>query len=48
MPDSSLDSSDLYTSDDARRFLQEWKAAKDHYSEATQEYGQLEIHLEAS
>ena len=47
-PDSSSDSSDSYTGDDARRFLQEWRAAKDHYSEATQENGQLEIHHEAS
>ena len=48
MPDSSSDSSDSYTSNDARCFLQQWRAAKDHYSKATQENGQLEIHLEAS
>ena len=48
MPDSSSDSSDSYTGDDARRFLQEWKAAKDRYSEATRENGHLEIRLEAS
>ena len=47
-PDSSSDSSDSYIGDDARHFLQEWKAAKDRYSEATRENGQLEIHLEAS
>jgi len=43
-----LDSSDSYTGDDTRRFLQEWKAAKDHYFEATLENDQVEIHLEAS
>ena len=47
-PDSSSDSFDSYTSDDARCFLQEWRAAKDRYSEATRENGQLEIRLEAS
>ena len=46
--DSSLDSSDSYTGDDAQCFLQEWRVAKDRYSEATQENGQLEIRLEAS
>ena len=48
MPDSSSDSSDSYKGDDARHFLQKWQAAKDCYSEATQENGQLESHLEAS
>ena len=37
--DSSSDSSDSYTGDDAQRFLQEWRAAKDHYFKATQENG---------
>ena len=44
-PASSSDSSNSYNSDDARRFLREWRAAQDRYSEATQENGQLEIHL---
>ena len=48
MPDSSSDSSDFYNADDARCFLWEWRAAKDHYSEATQENSQLESCLEAS
>ena len=48
MPDSSLDSSDSYNSDDARCFLWEWRASQDRYSEATRENGQLEICLEAS
>ena len=48
VPELLGDSSDSYTGDDARRFLQEWKAAKDHYSEATRENGQLESHLKAS
>ena len=47
-PASSSDSSDSYNGDDARRFLQEWRAAKDRYSEATRENGQLEIRLGAS
>ena len=47
-PNSSSDSSDSFNGDDARCFLQEWKAAQDHYSEATRENGQLEICLEAS
>ena len=46
--DLSSDSSDSYTGDDAWRFLQEWRVAKDRYSEATQENGQLEIRLEAT
>ena len=46
--DSSSDSSDSYTGDDAWRFLQDWRAAKDCYSEATRENGQLEIRLEVS
>ena len=48
MPDSSLDSSDSYNSDDARCFLWEWRASQDRYSEATRENGQLEICLRAS
>ena len=44
----SSDSSDSYTDDDARHFLWEWRDAKDRYSEATWENGQLEIRLEAS
>jgi len=48
MPASSSDSSDSYNSDDAQRYLQEWRMAQNHYSEATWETGQLEIHLEVS
>ena len=48
VPESSRDSSDSYTSDDAQHFLREWRAAKHRYSEATRENGQLESHLEAS
>ena len=48
MLDSSSDSSDSYTSDDARCFLREWRAAKDRYSKATQKNGQLQIRLEAT
>ena len=48
MLDSSSDSSNSYNGDDARRFLQEWRVAKDCYSEATRDNGQLESHLEAS
>ena len=47
-PSSSLDSSDSYNGDDARRFLREWRAAQNRYSEATRENGQLEICLGAS
>ena len=47
-PNSSLDSSDSYKGDDARCFLREWRVARDHYSKATWENGQLEIHLGAS
>ena len=47
-PDSSSESSDSYTGDDARHFLQDWRATKDRYSEAIRENGQLEIHFEAS
>ena len=32
---SSSDSSDSYNGDDARRFLREWRAAQNHYSEVT-------------
>ena len=48
MPDSLSDSSDVYIGDDTRRFLWEWRSAKDRYSEATRENGQLEIRLKAS
>ena len=47
-PASSSDSSNSYNSDDARRFLREWRAAQDRYSEATQENGQLEIRFRVS
>ena len=47
-PDLSSDSSDSYNGDDARRFLREWRAAQDRYSEATRENGQLEIRLGVS
>ena len=47
-PTSSSDSSDSYNGDDARRFLREWRAAQNCYSEATRENGQLEIRLRAS
>ena len=47
-PSSSLDSSDSYNGDDARRFLREWRAAQNRYSEVTRENGQLEICLGAS
>ena len=43
-----MDSSNSYYGDDARCFLQEWRAAKDCYFEATWENGQLESCLEAS
>ena len=46
--DSSSDSFGSYNSDDAWCFLQEWRAAKDRYSEATRENSQLERRLEAS
>ena len=46
--DSSSDSSNSYTGDDTWHFLQEWRVAKEHYSKATWENGQLEICLEAS
>ena len=48
VPASSLDSSDSYNGDDAQRFLWEWRAAQNRYSEATRENGQLEIRLGAS
>ena len=44
-PASSLDSSNSYNGDDARRFFQEWRAAEDRYSEAIRNNGQLEIRL---
>ena len=48
MPASSSDSSNTYKGDDARCFLQEWRAAQDRYFEATQENDQLEIRLRVS
>ena len=48
MPASSLDSSDSYNGDDARRYLHEWRMAQNRYSEATWENGQLEIRLGVS
>ena len=45
---SSLDSSNSYNDDDARRFLREWRAAQNCYSEVTRENGQLEIRLGVS
>lgn len=47
-PDSSADSSDSYNSDDARRYLWEGRMAKGHYSEVTQENGELETRLKAT
>ena len=47
-PDSSSNSSNSYNGNNARCFLQEWRAAQDRYSEATWENGQLEIHLGVS
>ena len=44
----SLDSSDSYNGDDARRYLQEWRMSQNHYSEVTWENGQLEIRLRVS
>ena len=48
VPESLGDSSDSHTGDDARHFLREWRAAKDHYSKATWENGRHESCLEAS
>ena len=48
MPDSSSNTLDSYNGDDTRRFLREWRVAKDRYSEATWDNGQLESRLEAS
>ena len=48
VPASSSDSSDSYNGDDTRRYLHEWRMAKNHYSEVTWENGQLEIHLRVS
>ena len=45
---SSSDSSDSYNGDDTRRFLREWRAAQNRYSEVTRENGQLEIRLGVS
>ena len=46
--DSSSDSIDSYNNDDARHFLQEWRAAHDHHYEATRGNGLLEIRLGVS
>ena len=45
---SSSDSSDSYNGDDAWRFLREWRAAQNRYSEVTRENGQLKICLGVS
>ena len=45
---SSLDSSDSYNGDDARRYLHEWRMAQNHYYEAIWENSQLEICLGVS
>ena len=45
---SSLDSSDSYNGDDARRYLHEWRMAQNRYSEVTWENDQLEIRLGVS
>ena len=45
---SSLDSSNSYSGDDARRFLREWRASQNRYSEATWENSQLKICLGVS
>ena len=42
---SSSGSSNSYDGDDARRFFQEWRAAKDQYSEVIRNNYQLEIRL---
>ena len=47
-PASSSDSSDSYNGDDARHFLQEWRAAQNRYSEVTRENGQFKIRLGVS
>ena len=44
-PASSSGSSNSYDGDDARSFFREWRAAKDRYSEAIRNNGQLEIRL---
>jgi len=48
VPASSLESSDSYNGDDARRYLHEWRMAQNRYSEVTWENGQLGIHLRVS
>ena len=48
MPASSLDSSDSYNGDDARRYLHEWRMAQNRYSEVTWENGQLKFRLRVS
>jgi hypothetical protein len=44
-PDSSSDSSDSYNSNDASRYLREWRMVENRYTEATWENSQLETHL---
>ena len=48
VPASSSDSFDSYNGDDDRRFLHEWRMARNRYTEATWENGQLKIHLGVS
>ena len=48
VPASSSDSSDSYNSDDAWRYLHEWRMAQNCYSEVTWENDQLEIRLGVS
>ena len=48
VPASSMDSSNSYNGDDARRYLHEWRMAQNRYSEVTWEIGQLEIRLGVS
>ena len=45
VPASSSGSSNSYDGDDAQRFFQEWRSAKDRYSEAIRNNCQLEIRL---
>ena len=45
MSASSSGSSNSYDGDDARCFFREWRVAKDRYSKAIQNNGQLEIRL---
>ena len=45
MPASSSGSSNSHDGGDARIYFREWRAAKDRYSEAIRNNGQLEICL---